>query len=41
MKKILAIVTAVAVGVLPIATASAASAAPVMKSTLSIGSYCC
>ncbi|MHB0927600.1 MAG: hypothetical protein ACYC3W_01565 [Candidatus Nanopelagicales bacterium] len=39
-KKILAIATVIAVAVLPVATASAASAAP-MRSNALIGSYCC
>lgn len=38
-KKILAVATVLAVAVLPMATAGAASAAPVK--TASIGNYCC
>ena len=40
-KKILAIATVIAVAVLPIATASAASAAPTVKTQFRIGDYCC
>lgn len=39
-KKILAIATVIAVAVLPIATASAASAGT-LKSNVMIGDYCC